>query len=126
MALTNPIWPYWYTAFPAQILSPVSIDIIFTIGLLVISAAFPPETQALAGAVFNTVAQFGSSLGLTLMQVISSTVTELSPIEDKTSPSALDVGYKASFWAAFASMALAVIIGFVGLRKMERVGLKED
>lgn len=126
MATIKAQWPYWYNAFFAQLLSPICADILFTVGLLVVSDVFPARTQALAGAVFNTVAQFGTSIGLTLMAVISSSVTESSKIRDKKSPGALMLGYRASFWAAFAWMGLACFIGAFGLRKIGKVGLKRD
>jgi hypothetical protein len=35
-------------------------------------------------------------------------------------------GYRASFWAMFASMSLCVLISIVGLRQTGKVGLKKD
>ncbi|RAO65319.1 uncharacterized protein BHQ10_001331 [Talaromyces amestolkiae] len=128
MALINVEWPYWYDAFFAQALSPISADILFTVALLVISDVFPPRMQALAGAVFNTVSQFGNSLGLTIMAVISSVATKhaaASPADDQ-STGPLMVGYRAGFWAAFAWMMCAFFIGGYGLRKIGKVGLKTD
>ncbi|EHK20863.1 uncharacterized protein TRIVIDRAFT_192541 [Trichoderma virens Gv29-8] len=118
--------PYWFNAFFAQLVSPISADILFTVGLLVVSDVFPARTQALAGAVFNTVAQFGTSIGLTIMAVISASVTKSSKLQDKNSPDALMMGYRASFWAAFAWMGMACFIGGFGLRRMGMVGLKRD
>jgi hypothetical protein len=126
MAVINPHWPYWYDAFFAQLLSPLSADVLFTVGLLVVSDVFPISTQALAGAVFNTVAQFGASTGFTVMAVISTSATKKSKYQDKTKPDALMVGYRASFWAAFSWIIVACIIGAFGLRKVGKVGLKED
>ncbi len=71
MALVDPGWSYWYMEFWAQILAPMSGDVLFTVGLLIVSDEFPEEMQALAGAVFNTVAQFGMSLGVGVCQVVS-------------------------------------------------------
>lgn len=126
MATVHVHWSYWYNPFFAQLLSPISADILFTVGLLVVSDVFPARTQALAGAVFNTVAQFGTSVGLTLMAVISASITEKSAIQDKHSPVALEMGYRASFWAAFIWMGLACLIGVFGLRGIGKVGLKRD
>lgn len=95
-------------------------------GLLVVSDVFPARTQALAGAVFNTVAQLGTSMGLTLMAVIAASVTESSNFPSKSSPDSLMMGYRVSFWAAFAWMVLACLIGVYGLRGIGKVGLKED
>jgi hypothetical protein len=126
MALIDVRSPYWYNAFFAQLLSPISADLLFTVGLLVVSDVFPIRTQALAGAIFNTVTQFGTSVGLTLLAVIAASATDKSNITDKSAPAALMIGYRASYWGAFATMALACAIGAFGLRKIGRIGLKRD
>ena len=126
MALINPQWAYWHDAVFAQILQPLSADVLFTVGMLIISDVFPAHTQALAGAVFNTVAQFGTSVGLTVMAIISSSATQQSKYSEKNSPEALMVGYRATFWAALAWMLVVCIVGAFGLRKVGKVGLKRD
>lgn len=100
--------------------------VLFTVAALVITSAFPDRTQALAGAVFQTLAQFGNSLGLAIMASISSSVTEQSAIPAKTSPAALMEGYRVTFWVSFGWALLAVIIGSLGLRKAGHVGLKRE
>ena len=100
--------------------------VIFTVANLLITETFPEDTQALAGAVFNTVAQFGSSLGIVIMAVISASATAASSFEDKNSPEALLVGYRAVFWACLAFSLLATFAGMVGLRKAGKVGIKKD
>ena len=72
--------------------------VIFTVGILLVSEVFPDRTQALAGAVFNTVGQFGQAIGLALIGVVSDSVTHNSKYADKSSPDALLVGYRAGFW----------------------------
>ncbi|KAK5712173.1 hypothetical protein LTR17_018079 [Elasticomyces elasticus] len=126
MALINPCWPYWYAAFFAQIFSGISCDVLFTVGLLIVSASFPAHTQGLAGAVFNTVTQLGASIGLTVLSIISTTVTDDSAIVDKSSPGALFEGYKAGFWTLVGMMGAAVVVGGIGLRKLGKVGEKRD
>ncbi|EMC99772.1 hypothetical protein BAUCODRAFT_119348 [Baudoinia panamericana UAMH 10762] len=126
MAIVNPAWPYWYDAFFAQALSPVSVDVLFTVGLLVVSDVFPTRTQALAGAVFNTLGQLGSSIGLTSMAVISSAVTQDSGYADESSKAAIMAGYRADFWTMFACMVGVCVIGGWGLRGLGKVGLKRD
>jgi MFS family permease len=123
MAVVQPSWPYWGNAFVAQLLQPVSFDALYTVGLIVITNSFPDDTQALAGAVFNTAAQFGSALGLAVLQVISTVVTDK---RDDESAEALMAGYRASFWTMFGFMILCTVVGFFGLRKAGKVGLKRD
>ena len=124
MAIIQPSSPYWGNAFVAQLLQPVSCDALFTVGLIVITEVFPEDTQALAGAVFNTAAQFGCALGFAVLQVISTLVTKGH--SNKGERQALMEGYRASFWTMTACMVLCGIIGVIGLRKTGRVGLKRD
>lgn len=126
MALIQPEWIYWKAAFFAQILTPLSGDVLFVVGLIVVSNVFPENTQALAGAVFNTVAYFGLSLLVNLMQVASLLVTKSSQYRDKSSPVAILQGYRAAFWVMFGSMIACATICVVGLRDVGRVGLKRD
>ena len=126
MALINPRWPYWFDAFFAQLLVPLSVDVLFTVGILLVSQTFPDNTQALAGAVFSTVAQMGTAIGLAVISVISTSATKNSKFPKKSSPEALLAGYRASFWAAFAWMMLTCVVGGLGLRKVGRIGLKRD
>lgn len=100
--------------------------VIFIVGLILISELFPESTQALGGAVFNTVAQFGQSIGLGIIGVVSNTVTENSAYADKSSPAALLVGYRAGFWMCFGWTILTCFIGVYGLRNLGKVGLKRD
>ena len=79
-----------------QLLAPLSADILFTVGILIVSDVFPAKTQALAGAVFNTLAQLGTSIGLTTLSVISRGVTKEIGNESKGSSAALMEGYRAS------------------------------
>lgn len=125
MAVIQPSYPYWTNAFFAQILMPVACDVLFTVGLIIITDIFPEDKQAVAGAVYNTAAQFGCSFGLAVMQVVSTLVTKEN--ENRMKPvKALMEGYRASFWTMFAFSLTCVIIGGVGLRKKGKIGLKSE
>jgi MFS family permease len=132
MALLNPAWNYWYLAFWAQVAAPFSADVLFTVGLIIVSDTFPEKTQALAGAVFNTVAQIGMSLGMGLCQVVALGVQggdgsgESAPVPDEADATAVLKGYRASFWTVFAYMAVCIMVSIVGLRNVGKVGLKRE
>lgn len=104
----------------------MSADVLFTVGLLVISAVFPQHTQARGGAVFNTCAQLGASIGFTITSVIANSETAASSDPDKTSPNALLAGYRAVFWAMFAWMICVCLVAVLGLRRIGKIGMKED
>ncbi|KAI3570814.1 major facilitator superfamily domain-containing protein [Fusarium oxysporum f. sp. albedinis] len=125
MAVIQPDWPYWKCAFPAQILMPFSIDVLFTIGLIIITEVFTEEQHAVAGAVFNTAAQLGNTMGLALMQVISTWVTKQQETA-KPFTKALMEGYRATFWAMLALLLVCSIVGAIGLRRAGKVGLRHS
>ncbi|KAK2134217.1 major facilitator superfamily domain-containing protein [Fusarium oxysporum II5] len=122
MAFIQPDWPYWQCAFPAQILMPFSVDVLFTVGLIVITEGFPDEKQAVAGAVFNTAGQLGNTMGLATMQVISTWVTKHE--RAKSAAQALMEGYRATFWTMLALLLICTIVGATGLRQAGRIGSK--
>ncbi|KAJ5883483.1 uncharacterized protein N7473_010369 [Penicillium subrubescens] len=126
LAIIDPNWSWWYCAFWAVLLGPLSADVIFTVANLIIADSFSPKTQGLAGAVFNTIAQFGTSIGLTAFAIISASVTQDSSYTNKSSPDALMTGYRAVFWTCFGLMMAASAIGAWGLRKVGKVGLKRE
>lgn len=124
MATVQPSWPYWANAFVAQIFCPISTDVLFTVGLLVISDVFPDDTQALAGAVFNTASQFGNAMCLAIMQIVSTLVTQDHGGKDE--PLAVMEGLRASFWTMFGLSVVCTVLVVFGLRNAGHVGLKRD
>ncbi|RKU40051.1 hypothetical protein DL546_001803 [Coniochaeta pulveracea] len=122
MALADPALPYWSMAFPAALLSPIAADVVLTIANLAITSIFPPEKHGLAGGVTNTLAQLGTSFGLNLTTILASAVTIHSSHPGKSTPQALDTGYRASFWASFAATIVMLALVFPGLGKIGKVG----
>lgn len=91
-----------------------------------ITNSFPDSKQALAGSILNTVYQFGSAVGLAVMAVVSSTVTDSSSDVEKNGQQALLEGYRATFWACLGSAVVYCVIGALGLRGIGKVGLKQE
>lgn len=124
MAVVQPQWPYWTNAFIAQLLMPINCNALFTVGMIVITDIFPEDKKALAGAVFNTAANFGKGFGYSIMQVISALVAQghvgMRPSQ------ALMEGYRAAFWTMLAMMLTSAVVAGVGLRKTGKVGGKQD
>ncbi|KAI8231442.1 Drug resistance protein [Colletotrichum sp. SAR 10_86] len=110
----------------ALILTPISCDLLFTVGLLIISDVFPRHMQALGGAVFNTCAQLGAAIGMSVTQVIASSVTRQSSYADKSSPDALMTGYRVAFWTMFGWMMAVCLVCVLGMRRVGVLGVKRD
>jgi len=82
--------------------------------------------QALSGAVFNTCAQLGNAIGLSVVQVIASSVTNGSSHANKSSPDALMKGYRVAFWTMFGWMMFVCLVCVVGMRRVGVLGVKRD
>jgi hypothetical protein len=94
--------------------------VLYTISNLIIADAFPSSKQSLAGGVFNTVSPVGLTVGAVIAASVSSSTSNPDSIYSK------EQGFKATFWACFASMVLVALIAMVGLRKAGKVGLKNE
>ncbi|RAQ57206.1 aminotriazole resistance protein [Aspergillus flavus] len=126
MALVNPTWVYWRCAYVAICLKSITADSLFTVSIILIAGVFPAETQGLAAGVFNTVSQIGTSFGLAIVALISNQVTDQqSQIEDKGSPEALIVGYRAAFWTLFGMNVASLVVILFELRKVGNIGKKK-
>ncbi|ROW00333.1 hypothetical protein VMCG_07326 [Cytospora schulzeri] len=111
---------YWLKPFWALLLCPVNPWVLFSVSSLVISDAFPPEIQSLAGGVFNEVAQFGNSVGLAVTAAIAASVTEHST--KVAERERLMDGFRAAFWMVFASTGMVLLVTFLGFRKVGIIG----
>ncbi|PLB54884.1 MFS general substrate transporter [Aspergillus steynii IBT 23096] len=127
MALVNPSWTYWRCAFVAICLNSIAADSLFTVSNILIADLFPPETQGLAGGVFNTISQVGKSFGLTFVELIANVVSDnKAAAEERYEPNGLMVGYRVSFWFLFAANIVSLGVGAVGLRKVGNIGKKKS
>lgn len=126
LAVADPKVTYWAFAFPGIALNAVGADVLYTISNLLIASVFPGKRQALAGGVFNTVAQIGKSVGLATSAVIAASITDGSEYSDKTGNDALLVGYRAGFWYMLALTVVCSVVSGYGLRNIGKVGLKRE
>ncbi|KAJ5160054.1 Major facilitator superfamily domain general substrate transporter [Penicillium canariense] len=132
MAVASPNWTYWAAAFVAMTLSPINGDVLWTVSSLIISRAFPDDSMALAGSVFNTISQLGNSVGLAVTAVIAASVTahdDGSANDTRTSSQTggqLLEGYRAAYWTIFAGMVVVFLVSSLGLRHVGKVGNKQD
>ena len=108
---------YWAFEFPAVALIPIATDVLYTISQLVITAEFSEDTQALAGGVFNTVAQIGKSVGIAASAIVAGGVSRDGGLLE---------GYRAAWWFSFAMTVVCMCVTAVGLRGLGKVGLKQE
>jgi hypothetical protein len=125
-AVMKPSDSYWEYAFPAITLSAIGCDVLFTASNLVVTNAFPDKTQALAGGVFNTVAQVGKSVGLAISAVIAQSIS--TSLENSGKPHTLVLleGYRGAWWFCLASTVTVLLVSLAGLRNIGKLGVKRD
>src|SRR5579859_4321454 len=64
----------------------ILIIVLYTISNLAITSLFPVRTQALAGGVFNTIAQIGNSVGLAITSIVAASVTAAKTAQGGDTP----------------------------------------
>ncbi|KAF8340804.1 MFS general substrate transporter [Amanita rubescens] len=106
--------PYWSFGFPSAVLIVWGADFVFSAGMLFVSRVAREDEQSVAGGIFQTCIQLGTSYGLAVTTIVYDQITsgEASP------PPELQLkGYRAAQWAAFglAMCALAVSMSFRGV-----------
>jgi len=83
----------------------------------------------LAGGVFNTLAQIGTSVGLAITSIVAASVTTAERNLEGTNvdiTGSLWEGYRASFWACFAACVASSLVCAGGMRGLGKVGLKVE
>lgn len=112
-----------------------SSPVLWTVSSLVICRAFPSDSQALAGGVFNTISQLGNSVGLAVTAAIAASVSahdHNASTNIATTTAAFETtsrllqGYRAAYWTIFGGMMVVCVASFLGLRKLGKVGIKQD
>lgn len=116
LALINPNTTYWAFAFPATFLSVMGADFVFAAGSLFIAKFALPHEQSVAGALFNTMTQLGTAVGVTVSTVVFNSVSQTAVAEGKD----IIVSYHAAQWTTFG---FGVVGAFLLVFRTTRVGL---
>ncbi|KAF8625057.1 hypothetical protein AX15_005579 [Amanita polypyramis BW_CC] len=102
---------YWAFSFPSTILAVWGADLIFACGSLFVARIAFPHEQSLAGGIFQTLTQLGTSFGLAITTIAHNRVTSHESVRtgiipdsqsSNVPPEAQLQGYRAAQWAGFA------------------------
>ncbi|KAF5358792.1 hypothetical protein D9758_008591 [Tetrapyrgos nigripes] len=138
-ALINPNAVYWAFGFPAAIIAVFGADFVFAPGTMYVSSVSQAHEQSVAGAVFQTVTQVGTSLGVAVSTVVFDHVSRNHqgnvphqpgpgpgpghpPGPPPPPPPPGLSSYHAAQWSNFAFGVLATIVGLVFLRGIRALG----
>ncbi|PPQ71259.1 hypothetical protein CVT24_009513 [Panaeolus cyanescens] len=118
-AIIEPHASYWAYAFPSSVLAVMGADLVFSAGTLFIAKFSLPHEQSVSGALFNTMTQLGTAVGVTVTTVVYNSIhSKPRAQEDAILP------YRAAFWTAFAFGIVATILGVVFFRGVGVVGTR--
>ncbi|KAJ7065155.1 MFS general substrate transporter [Mycena belliarum] len=120
-ALIDPSAPYWAFGFPASIVSVFGADFIFAAGTLFVAKVSLPHEQSLAGGLFQTLTQLGTSFGLAISTIAFDAVTQ----KEGAGSEAPLKAYKAAQWTAFGMAVLCTLLAAVFLGGVGPVGSDE-
>ncbi|TRM64811.1 major facilitator superfamily domain-containing protein [Schizophyllum amplum] len=128
-----PSAPYWAFGFPASICCVFGADFVFSGGTLFVAKLSQGHEQSVSGALFQTMIQLGTSMGIAVStvvydRVLASRATAMGvTLNEQHSnaprPAQLDA-YHAAQWTAFAFGALAALLALLFLRGVGIVGHK--
>jgi len=136
-ALVQPGQSYWSYGFPSAIFSVFGADFVFAAGTLFIAKISLPHEQSVAGALFQTMTQLGTSFGLAITTIVFNRVredesaklgTHLGPFSTDVPVEAELLAYRSASWGAFAFGVIGSILAALFLRGVGIVGnpRKED
>ncbi|KAF5657632.1 integral membrane protein [Fusarium heterosporum] len=114
---------YWNGIFQAMAISPLGADLMYTIAMLVVTDTFPTKTEALAGGVFNMLAQIGKSVGIASTVIVAQ---QVSSFKAGTDEEVLLQGYVAGWWYNTGLSFMSVLLGLWGLRNIGKLGIKKE
>ncbi|KAK0189678.1 efflux transporter [Armillaria mellea] len=127
----DPDATYWAYGFPSAIFSVVGADFVFASGSIFVARIVEPHEQSLSGALFQTMYQIGTALGVTVSTIVFNRVVaqdslNMGVIVDNANSNApqeaLLNGYKAAEWTAFAFGAIGALLAVLFFRNVGIVG----
>ncbi|KAF8887856.1 major facilitator superfamily domain-containing protein [Gymnopilus junonius] len=118
-AVIIPKTTYWAFAFNASYISVFGADFVFSSGTLFIAKFALPHEQSVAGALFNTMTQLGTAVGVTVTTVVFNRVSERIPSNEDNIRA-----YHAAQWTAFTFGIIATLLGLIFFRGVGVVGTK--
>ncbi|PPQ72095.1 hypothetical protein CVT26_006873 [Gymnopilus dilepis] len=105
-AIVDPKKPYWAYEFNATYIAIMGADFVFSSGTLFIAKFALPHEQSMAAALFNTMTQLGTAVGVTVSTVVYNSVSKrLATDQDGLK------AYHAAQWTAFAFGVIATVLG---------------
>ncbi|KIY64862.1 MFS general substrate transporter [Cylindrobasidium torrendii FP15055 ss-10] len=105
---------YWALGFPGAIVSVTGADFVFAAGTLFCAKVALPHEQSLAGALFQTMVQLGTSFGITVSTIVFDRLNHPGGPKLPAYHAAMWTGFGFGMLGALVSVLLFWNVGVVG------------
>ncbi|KAN0101245.1 Major facilitator superfamily domain containing protein [Tylopilus felleus] len=134
-AVMDPSATYWAFEFPSTIIVVFGADFVYSSGTLFVSTIAFPHEQSLAGGLFQTMTQVGTTFGLAISTIVFNCVvdtqsTKLGVVVNSlgtNAPTSVKLqGYRSTRWTSAAFPFFASLLAAIFLRKVGIVGHRKN
>ncbi|KAK2466613.1 hypothetical protein APHAL10511_000871 [Amanita phalloides] len=132
LAVVIPSAPYWAFGFPSAVFAVFGADFVFAAGTIYVAKVVKPNEQSLSGALFQTMTQIGTSIGVSVTtivfdRVLAQDARKLGVLIDDTTQnlapkSAQLKAYQAAQFTAFAFGMIATVFVLLFFRGVGIIG----
>jgi EmrB/QacA subfamily drug resistance transporter len=105
------------SVLPASLLGAIGMSLAYIPATMAAMSAVKPQETGLASGIVNTSYQIGSAIGLALVAVLASYVTNTSLSNAVAETEALNAGFKMAFLGAAALAGLGTLIAILKIRQ---------
>ncbi|KAK7031956.1 MFS general substrate transporter [Favolaschia claudopus] len=120
-AIIDPNATYWSYGFVSAILGVFGADFVFASGTLFVAKVALPHEQSLAGGIFQTLTQLGTSFGVAISTIVFNSVAG----SDNAGEDAPLKAYKAAQWACAGMAFFCSLLAILFMRGVGPVGVDE-
>jgi len=99
---------YWAMSFPSLVLSVVGADLAYMVCNLFVTESVPNRLKSTAGAIFNTVIQLATTIGLGVGSAVANSISQKGPHPGESPEDFLARTYHGAYWFAVSCTALAI------------------
>ncbi|KAG1736335.1 major facilitator superfamily domain-containing protein [Suillus lakei] len=133
-ALIDPSVTYWAFGFPSTVLVVFGADFVYSSGTIFIAKIALPHERSVAGALFQTMTQLGTAVGLTVSTLVFNIVVKNQSADvgvtvnsaGTNAPRSSQLkGYKSAQWTCAAFALMAALLAALFLRGVGIVGDKK-
>ncbi|KAF8621484.1 hypothetical protein AX15_007772 [Amanita polypyramis BW_CC] len=133
LAAISPSASFWATGFPSSICSVFGADFVFASGTLYVARVVKQNEQSLSGALFQTMTQIGTAIGVIVSTIVFNRVivresdrlgVVINEEQDNIPRIAQLKAYRAAEWTSFAFGMIATIFVLLFFRGVGIIGVK--